>query len=52
MSEAQIRLLGASVLSAALVGFGFYVLLDGQSSADLQKVAAGWIGVVIGYWLK
>jgi hypothetical protein len=51
-SEAGIRLLGASVLSFALLVFGFYVLLDGGSSGELQKVAAGWIGVVIGYWLK
>jgi hypothetical protein len=51
-SEADIRLLGASVLSLALLVFGFYVLLDGGSSGELQKVAAGWIGVVIGYWLK
>jgi hypothetical protein len=51
-SEASIRLLGASVLSFALLVFGFYVLLDGGSSGELQKVAAGWIGIVIGYWLK
>jgi hypothetical protein len=51
-SEAGIRLLGASVLSFALLVFGFYVLLDGGSSGELQKVATGWIGVVVGYWLK
>lgn len=51
-SEASIRLLGASVLSFTLLVFGFYVLLDGGSSGELQKVAAGWIGIVIGYWLK
>lgn len=51
-SEANLRLLGASILSFALVVFGFYVLLDGGSSGELQKVAAGWIGIVIGYWLK
>jgi hypothetical protein len=51
-SEAGMRLVGASVLSFALLVFGFYVLLDGGSSGELQKVAAGWIGIVIGYWLK
>jgi len=51
-SEANVRLLGASVLSFALLAFGFYVLLDGRSSGELEKVAAGWIGIVIGYWLK
>lgn len=51
-SEARIRLLGASIVSLALLGFGFYVLLDGGSSSELQKFAAGWIGLVAGYWLK
>jgi hypothetical protein len=52
MSEAQFKLLGAAILSTVLVGFGLYVLLDGATSNELQKVATGWIGIVIGYWLK
>lgn len=52
MSEANLRLLGAAVLSIALLAFGFYVLLDNHSASELQKLAAGWVGLVIGYWLK
>lgn len=52
MSEANLRLLGAAVLSVALTAFGFYVLLDGNAAGELQKLAAGWVGLVIGYWLK
>jgi len=52
MSEATLRLVGAAVLSVALLAFGFYVLLDGAATSELQKLAAGWIGLVIGYWLK
>lgn len=52
MSEANLRLLGAAVISIALIAFGFYVLLDGDATSELQKLAAGWVGLVIGYWLK
>ncbi len=47
-----VRVIGVSVLSVALVAFGFYVLLHKGYDAATQKVAAGWIGLVIGYWLK
>lgn len=53
MSEAKIRLAAALVVSAVLLGFGGYVLLiDVDSSNELQKIAVGWIGLVTGYWLK
>lgn len=52
MSEANFRLLGAAVLSVVLTAFGFYVLLDGNATSELQKLAAGWVGLVVGYWLK
>jgi len=52
MSEANARLLGASVLSVFLLGFGAYLLIDSSTSANLEKVATGWIGLVIGYWLR
>lgn len=47
-----IRLLMNVVISLALLGAGLYVLLGDHGSADLQKVAGGWIGLVAGYWLK
>lgn len=52
MSEANIKLLGASIVSLALLGFGFYVLLNSGSSSELKKFAVGWIGLVAGYWFK
>ncbi len=39
-------------VSLALLGAGLLVLLTGHGDADLQKAAGGWVGVVVGYWLK
>jgi len=50
--EAQLKLIGAAIVSLLLLIFGFYVLLDSGSPAELQKFAAGWIGLVAGYWLE
>ena len=37
-------------VSVALLAGGIYFLIAG--SADVQKAAAGWIGIVAGYWLR
>lgn len=52
MTEAQAKLLGAAVLSVVLLAAGLFVLFHGGSSEALEKTATGWIGLVIGYWLK
>lgn len=52
MSEDGVKLLIAFVISAVLLGAGLYVLLAERASPDLQKAATGWIGVILGYWLK
>jgi hypothetical protein len=52
MSENRVRLLMAVLISVALMGVGLYILLSESSNSDLQKAATGWIGVIIGYWLK
>jgi len=52
MSENRVRLLMAAVISIALMVSGLYILLSENSNSDLQKAATGWIGVIIGYWLK
>jgi hypothetical protein len=53
MAETTIRLLGASILSIVLLAAGLYVLLvDSCAGQGLEEAAIGWIGVVIGYWLK
>lgn len=52
MSENRIRLLMAALISVVLMGAGLYILLSKGSNQDLQKAATGWIGIIIGYWLK
>jgi hypothetical protein len=52
MSEDLARLVGAGIVSVALLTAGLYVLLHPGSNGDLQKAATGWIGLVAGYWLK
>jgi hypothetical protein len=42
----------AVLLTIVLLGAGFYVLIGNNGTSDLQKVAGGWIGIVIGYWMK
>ena len=48
------KLAMAVVISLGLLGAGLYVLLTVDWAANPEMVAAatGWIGLVIGYWLK
>ncbi len=39
-------------VSVVLLAAGLYVLLSKEADADLQKAATGWIGIILGYWLK
>ena len=52
MGEKTTRLLVSIVLSLSLVGAGLFVLILDTSSTDTEKAAFGWIGLVIGYWLR
>jgi hypothetical protein len=52
MSEANLRLLGATIVSVVLLLAGLYVFVSGDSSEGLEKAATGWIGLVAGYWLR
>jgi hypothetical protein len=52
MSEENLRLLGAVVVSFVLLAAGLVILLNGESSDSLEKAAIGWIGLVAGYWLR
>lgn len=52
MQENTIKLLVRVVLSLALVGVGLYVVIHPDSHPDAQKAAFGWIGLVVGYWLR
>jgi hypothetical protein len=40
------------IVSVVLLSAGFWILLRDHYNGDLQKFAAGWIGLVAGYWLK
>ena len=55
MSQAPlIKLLMAVVVSLGLLGSGLYVLLTFDWAANPQMIAAatGWIGLVVGVWLR
>jgi hypothetical protein len=40
------------VVSCAILIFSFYVILTQQGSEPIQKAAFGFIGTVVGYWLR
>ena len=40
------------VVSLVLLVVGMYVLIFGHYDAALQKLAAGWVGAVVGFWLS
>lgn len=40
------------VVTATLLTAGLYILLKHSSDSALREAAAGWIGGVIGYWLR
>ena len=55
MSHAPlIKLAMAVVISLGLMGSGIYVLLTFDWGANPQMIAAatGWIGLVIGHWIR
>ena len=55
MSQAPLaKLLMAVVVSLGLLGAGLFVLLtvDWKTNPEMVVAAMGWVGLVIGYWLK
>lgn len=52
MGENTTRLLVRIVLSLGLMGAGLFILISGASTPDVEKAAFGWIGLVVGYWLR
>jgi hypothetical protein len=40
------------IISALFVVAGFAVLLFGAGEQSTAKMAAGWLGAVLGYWLR
>lgn len=45
------KFLAALLFSLIFVGIGVWIIAAGKD-ADLQKVACGWMGLVLGYWLS
>jgi hypothetical protein len=50
--QAWFRLIVQTCMSFALLAAGLYILLSGQFGEDTKKVGSGFIGTVIGYWLR
>lgn len=52
MSEDMARLTIQAVVSGLFLAAGFAVLLAGVGDETLEKLAAGWVGAVLGFWLQ
>jgi hypothetical protein len=52
MSEDMVRLIIQASISAVFLIAGFAVLLLEVGDPTLQKLAAGWVGAVLGFWLQ
>jgi hypothetical protein len=45
------RFVVQATISVVFVVAGFVILLT-DDSPDIQKLAAGWLGTVLGFWLS
>ncbi len=52
MTDEKVRVLMSCALTVTLVAVGLYVLIGGPGGLDLQRLAGGWIGTAVGYWLR
>jgi hypothetical protein len=54
MTAHVFRLLVQTVISLGLLASGVYILvtIDLAANKELALAAAGWIGLVTGFWLK
>ena len=54
MKERMVRLIVQAVVSLSLLAGGLYVLIsvDLNQNPELVAAASGWIGLVIGFWLR
>ena len=53
-NHAAIKLAVRILISLVMLGFGIYILLsiDWSDNPEFAAAATGWIGIVIGYWLR
>jgi len=52
VSEDLIRLITQICISGTLLFTGLGVLVLETAEPEMQKLAAGWVGAVVGYWLR
>ena len=52
MSEDLIRLVTQVCISCAFLFAGLGILVLELGDPDTQKLAAGWVGAILGYWLQ
>lgn len=52
LQRKKLELLLQVTISLALLGAGVYIVISNQYSEAASKIAAGWVGVVVGYWLR
>lgn len=52
MSERMIRAVMQAVVSTVCLVAGFSVLIFELGDPAVQKLAAGWVGAVLGFWLQ
>lgn len=46
------RVIMQIIISLAILGFSCFILLHREYGEALQKAAIGFIGTVVGYWLR
>ena len=51
-TRAKVRVVVQIVLTAVLTPLSLVLLIGGFSTPTVQKLAAGWLGIVLGYWFK
>ncbi len=52
MNNSKLKILTQILLSFSLLGAGIFILVHSPEESALSYVSAGWIGLIIGYWLR
>lgn len=52
LNEDEVKLIMQVDVSLVMLGAGLWILLGAGAGPDLEKAATGWIGLVVGYWLR
>ena len=49
--KATAQLIMMIVVSLGVLGAMLYIIISGQHSDELQKVAFGMVGLIVGFWI-